>query len=51
VSGKLDRWYSEFVLLDQPFVKDDKKSVGQFLREAGPGLTVKQFVRFEIGET
>jgi elongation factor Ts len=51
VSGKLDRWYSEFVLLDQPFVKDDKKSVGQFLRETGPGLTVKQFVRFEIGET
>ena len=51
VSGKLDRWYSEFVLLDQPFVKDDKKSVGQFLRGIEPGLTVKRFVRFEIGES
>jgi len=51
VAGKLNRWYAETVLLEQPFVKDDKKSVGQFLREQAPDLTVTRFVRLEIGET
>ncbi len=50
VAGKINRWYSEIVLLEQPFVKDDKKSVGQVLKEAVPELTVNRFVRFEIGE-
>ena len=50
VTGKLNRWYSETVLLEQPFVKDDKQSVGQYLRGCGPDLTVKRFVRIEIGE-
>ena len=50
VTGKLNRWYSETVLLEQPFVKDDKQSVGQYLRAASPDLTVKRFVRIEIGE-
>ena len=30
----LNGWYKEHVLLDQPFAKDDKKSVGQVLGEA-----------------
>ena len=51
VSGKLDRWYSEFVLLEQPFVKDDKKSVGAVLKGAAPDLTVTRFVRYEVGRT
>jgi len=50
VTGKLNRWFSETVLLEQPFVKDDKQSVGQYLRGFGPDLTVKRFVRIEIGE-
>jgi elongation factor Ts len=50
VTGKLNRWFSEIVLLEQAFVKDDKKSVGQYLRECGPELTVKRFARLEIGE-
>jgi len=50
VTGKLNRWFSETVLLEQPFVKDDKKSVAQVLQEAVPGLTVTRFLRFEIGE-
>ncbi|MFQ5806682.1 MAG: elongation factor Ts, partial [Phycisphaerae bacterium] len=49
VSGKLNRWYSEFVLLEQPFVKDDKKSVAQVLKAAAPDLTVARFVRYEVG--
>jgi elongation factor Ts len=50
VQGKLNRWYAEMVLLEQPFVKDDKKSVGQVLREAVPDLTVNRFLRYEVGQ-
>ena len=49
VSGKLSRWFSEFVLLEQPFVKDDKKSVGDMLKGINPNLTVKRFTRYEVG--
>ena len=50
VAGKLDKWFAEMVLLEQPFVKDDKKSVGAHLRGVSPNLTVNRFFRFEIGE-
>ena len=50
VTGKLNRWYGETVLLEQPFVKDDKKSVGQMLTGAAPDLTVERFLRFAVGE-
>ncbi len=49
VSGKLDRWFADFVLLEQPFVKDDKRSVAQVLKDISPKLTVRQFLRFEVG--
>lgn len=49
VSGKLGRWFAEFVLLEQPFVKDDKRSVGDMLKSISPALTVNRFVRFEVG--
>jgi elongation factor Ts len=51
VGGKLNRWYSEFVLLEQPFVKDDKRSVSQVLKAVSPDLTVNRFVRYEVGGT
>jgi elongation factor Ts len=47
VSGKLDRWFSERVLLEQPFVKDDKRTVGDVLKQAG--VKVTQFARLEVG--
>lgn len=49
VSGKIDRWFAEIVLLEQPFVKDDKQSVGKMLGSKVPGLTINRFVRFEVG--
>jgi elongation factor Ts len=49
VGGKLNRWYSEFVFLEQPFVKDDKKSVSEVLKAVSPDLTVARVVRFEVG--
>jgi elongation factor Ts len=47
VGGKLDKWYGERVLLEQPFVMDDKKTVGQYAKEHG--FTVKAFVKMEVG--
>ncbi len=48
-SGKLDRWFSERVLEEQPFVKDDKKSVGEVCKQAG--IKVTRFVRLRVGES
>lgn len=49
VTGKIDKWMTEIVLLEQPFVKDDKQSVAQVLKAAAPDLTVTRFARFEVG--
>jgi elongation factor Ts len=53
VEGKLKKFYSEYCLLQQPFVKDDSKSVQQVLAEAakqaGGQASIRQFVRFEVG--
>ncbi len=46
--GKLRTWFAENVLLEQPFVKDDSKTVGDLLKSAG--LTLVRFVRYKVGE-
>jgi elongation factor Ts len=48
LTGKLNRWYGERVLLEQPFVKDDKKTVQQLLDEAG--LKITTYERMQVGE-
>jgi elongation factor Ts len=48
VEGRLRNFYSERVLLEQPFVKDDKKTVGQLAKEAG--LKIKKVVHWELGK-
>ncbi|MFO0970430.1 MAG: translation elongation factor Ts [Gemmataceae bacterium] len=48
IEGKLKTWYQENVLLEQPFVKDDSKTVGQLLQ--GAGLKLVKFVRYKVGE-
>ncbi len=48
IEGKLKTWLADNVLVEQPFVKDDSKTVGQLLKEHG--LTMNQFVRYKIGE-
>ncbi len=47
LTGKMNRWFSERVLLEQPFVKDDKTTVGQVLQKAG--VTVTGFRRLQVG--
>jgi elongation factor Ts len=46
--GKLKTWYAENVLSEQPFVKDETKSVGDLLKAAG--LKVVRFIRYKVGE-
>jgi elongation factor Ts len=46
--GKIKTWLSENVLVEQPFVKDDSKTVGQLLQ--GAGLKLVRFIRYKVGE-
>lgn len=46
--GQMKTWYAENVLLEQPFVKDQEKTVGQYVKAAG--LEVTKFVRYKVGE-
>jgi len=54
VDGKINSFFKEIVLLDQPFVKDDSKTVQQLLDETsarvGEKVAVKRFVRYKLGE-
>jgi elongation factor Ts len=49
VEGRVTGFYKDVVLLDQPSVSDNKKSVKALLDEAG--VTVTRFVRFEVGQS
>jgi elongation factor Ts len=55
VAGKLDAFYRDNVLLEQPFVKDDSKTVRQLLDEmgarVGERVAVRRFVRYKLGES
>lgn len=53
VGGKMDKWFSQIVLLEQPFVKDDSKTVADVVKESGSAangsITIKRFARIQIG--
>lgn len=46
--GKMKIWFAENVLIEQPFVKNDSKTVGELLTAAG--LKVVKFIRYRVGE-
>ncbi|WP_165249821.1 translation elongation factor Ts [Paludisphaera soli] len=52
--GKLDAWYAESVLMDQPFIRDDSKSVKDVIMavnaRVGENISVARFARFIVGE-
>ena len=54
VEGKVKKFFSEVVLLDQPFVKDDKLTVGEVVKavsgKTGENVVVRRFARFQLGE-
>ena len=53
VDGKLNKFYAEVCLMEQPFIKDDKKSIGDLVKETssrtGENIVVRRFVRFRLG--
>ncbi len=49
VEGKLKRFYQDKVLLEQAFIKDEKKSVKQYISDSGLHFEVIRFLRFEVG--
>ena len=54
VEGRIEKFYKEVCLLEQPFIKDNDKTVGQLISEAiaeiGENIQVRRFVRYELGE-
>ena len=54
VEGKLKKFFSESVLLEQPWVKDDKQTVGDLVKAAsgklGEKVVLRRFVRLQLGE-
>ena len=54
LDGQIKKWAAEICLLDQKFVKNPDKTVGEMLQELiakiGENLVVRRFVRFELGE-
>jgi elongation factor Ts len=52
--GKVEKYYEQFCLMDQAFVKDDKKKMSEVLTDAvakiGENIQVRRFARFVLGE-
>jgi elongation factor Ts len=54
LEGRLEKWYGEVVLLDQPFIKDEARRIKDVITEAvariGENIQVRRFARFKIGD-
>ena len=54
VEGRLNKFYEEFVLLDQPFIKEPAQTVGELVTEkvakTGEKVTIRRFARYKMGE-
>ncbi len=55
IASKLDRFFAEKCLLDQPFIREPEKTVKQIIQEhiaiMGENLVLRRFVRFGVGES
>jgi len=53
LEGKVNKFCSEVCLLEQPYIKDDKKTIGDLVKETsaktGENIVVRRFVRFRLG--
>jgi elongation factor Ts len=54
VEGRLNKFFEEVVLLDQPFIKDPAKTVGELVTDKiakiGETITIRRFARYKMGE-
>ena len=55
VAGRMNKFYEEVVLLEQPFVKDEGVKIQDLVTEAtrttGENIVVRRFARYELGES
>ncbi len=55
IAGKVDKFFSENVLLEQGFVKDPQRTIGDYVKEViakmGENISIARFSRFQLGET
>ena len=50
VGGQIDKFYKEVTLVDQPWVRDDSKTIRDIVAAAGAGLKIRRFARFQMGQ-
>lgn len=54
VEGRISKYYEEYCLLEQSFIKDPDKTISELLNEKiskiGENITIRRFVRYELGE-
>ena len=54
VEGKVNKFFEEICLLEQPYIKDDKISIGELVKQAasktGENIVVRRFSRFRLGQ-
>lgn len=54
VEGRIEKYLAEIVLLEQPYIKDNDKTIGEYVKEIaatlGENLKIKRFARFRLGE-
>jgi elongation factor Ts len=55
IEGRMDKFFQEIVLMEQPFIKDDDKTISQLLEETvaqvGESIEIRRFARFALGDT
>lgn len=54
VAGRISKWYEDVCLMEQKFIKDDSKTIGDLIAGAvsrmGENIRIRRFARFEVGE-
>jgi elongation factor Ts len=50
VEGRIDKFYKEITLLDQPWVRDDSKTIRDLVKGLGADVSIRRFARFQMGQ-
>ena len=50
VLGKLNKFYSQICLMEQPYMREEKESIKNVIAKVSKDIVVKNFARFKIGE-
>ena len=50
VDGRIDKFFKEITLLDQPWVRDDSKTIRDLVKGLGANVSIRRFARFQMGQ-